>query len=98
MAVAKRSSVRIRRTRKLSSVAISKRALLRCEAGEPMSLVQPLRAVAGQFDGALNDYDDHSDEAGLAAPGRSERGGPADHDEICRAEVLMHKRRRRSGP
>lgn len=63
-----------------------------------MGLVQSLRPVASQLDGALSDYEDCSDEVGLAAPTESERGGPADHDEICRAEVLMHKRRRRSGP
>jgi hypothetical protein len=95
--VAKQSSVGIRRTRKRSSVANGRHAFLRREAGERMSLVQPLRAVASQLDGALSD-DDYSDEAGSAAPTESERGGPADHDEICGAEVLMRKRRRRSGP
>jgi cell division inhibitor SepF len=54
-----------------------------------MGLVQALRVLVSQLDGALSDYTDCSDEAGLGAPVHSETGGRDDLDEIYRDEPLV---------
>lgn len=64
-----------------------------------MGLVQALRALVDQLDGALSDYAVYSDEADVAARTHAEHGGRDDRDEVYHNEPLVAGRApRERGP